>query len=226
MASLCTNHATPVTQPCAAFVAQGASLQRQQVAILRAERVVCSAAEAEVADAAPGEAELPEVVKLDVRVGKILSADKHPDADSLYVEQIDVGEEEPRTIVSGLVKYVPLEQLQGRKVVVLCNLKARNMRGVKSHGMLLCASDAAHENVEPLTPPEGAEVGERVFFGEGNQEQPEAAKENQVQKKKIWEAVQPELKTDDSKVANYKGMTMLTSAGPITAATLPGANIS
>ena len=38
--------------------------------------------------------------------------------------------------------------LQGRLVVVLCNLKARNMRGVKSFGMLLCASDASHENVE------------------------------------------------------------------------------
>jgi aminoacyl tRNA synthase complex-interacting multifunctional protein 1 len=39
-------------------------------------------------------------------------------------------------------------------VVVLCNLKPRNMRGIKSFGMLLCASDEAHENVEPLLPPE------------------------------------------------------------------------
>jgi Putative tRNA binding domain len=42
---------------------------------------------------------------------------------SLYVESIDVGEPEPRTIVSGLVKYVPLEEMQGRSVLVLCNLK-------------------------------------------------------------------------------------------------------
>ena len=42
--------------------------------------------------------------------------------------QIDVGEAEPRTIVSGLVKYVPLEQMQDRSIVVLCNLKPRNMR--------------------------------------------------------------------------------------------------
>lgn len=79
---------------------------------------------------------------------------------------MDVGEAEPRTIVSGLVKYMPLEQMQQRMVIVLANLKARNMRGIKSFGMLLAASDAAHETVEPLTPPEGALPGERVYFEE------------------------------------------------------------
>lgn len=48
-------------------------------------------------------------------MGKIISCERHPDADSLYVEQIDAGDPEgPRTIVSGLVKYVPLEQMQVR----------------------------------------------------------------------------------------------------------------
>ena len=71
--------------------------------------------------------------------------------------------------------------VQDRPVIVLCNLKARNMRGIKSHGMLLCASNATHDQVEPLTPPEGAQVGERVFFGEGGQaRQPEAETPNKV----------------------------------------------
>jgi tRNA-binding EMAP/Myf-like protein len=48
---------------------------------------------------------------------------------------------------------------------VLCNLKPRNMRGIKSHGMLLCASNDAHDAVEPLDPPAEAPVGERVWFG-------------------------------------------------------------
>ena len=65
---------------------------------------------------------------------------QHPDADSLYVEKIDVGEAEPRTVVSGLVQFVPQEDLQDRLVVVLCNLKPQKMRGVESQGMLLCAS--------------------------------------------------------------------------------------
>lgn len=51
-----------------------------------------------------------------------------------------MGEAEPRTVVSGLVQFVPKEELQDRLVVVLCNLKAQKMRGVESQGMLLCAS--------------------------------------------------------------------------------------
>jgi methionyl-tRNA synthetase len=57
-------------------------------------------------------AEEVSVAKLDIRVGLIRKAEKHPDADSLYVEEIDVGEEAPRTVVSGLVKYIPLEEMQ------------------------------------------------------------------------------------------------------------------
>lgn len=65
---------------------------------------------------------------------------KHPEADSLYVEKIDLGEEQPRTIVSGLVNYIPIEEMKDRMVVVLCNLKPAKMRGIESQGMVLCAS--------------------------------------------------------------------------------------
>lgn len=78
--------------------------------------------------------------RLDIRVGKIVEVSKHPDADTLYVEKIDLGEATPRTIVSGLAKYVPLEEMQNRSVAVLCNLKPAKMRGVESQGMVLCAS--------------------------------------------------------------------------------------
>jgi methionine--tRNA ligase beta chain len=66
--------------------------------------------------------------------------EKHPDADSLYVEQIDVGEEAPRTVVSGLAGKIPMEELANALVVVVCNLKPANMRGVKSEAMLMAAS--------------------------------------------------------------------------------------
>ena len=56
--------------------------------------------------------------------------------------------------------------------------------------------------------------------------QPAAAEPNRVQKKKLWEEVQPELKTDGGRVAGFKGHAMTTSAGPVTAATLAGAGIS
>lgn len=52
-----------------------------------------------------------DVSRLDLRIGRIVTARKHPDADTLYVEEVDVGEAALRTVVSGLVKHVPLEQV-------------------------------------------------------------------------------------------------------------------
>ena len=119
---------------------------------------------------------------LDIRVGRVIKAWRHEEADSLYVEQMDVGEAEPRMICSGLVKYIPLDHLQQRNVVVLANLKPRNMRGVKSNGMLMAASDASHENVELLHPPDGSIPGERIWFGSPDDQTnlPDPASPNQV----------------------------------------------
>lgn len=78
--------------------------------------------------------------RLDIRIGKIVEVSRHPDADALYVEKIDLGEPAPRTVVSGLVNFIPIEEMQDRMVVVLCNLKPAKMRGVESQGMVLCAS--------------------------------------------------------------------------------------
>ncbi|GBF97673.1 aminoacyl tRNA synthase complex-interacting multifunctional [Raphidocelis subcapitata] len=184
-----------------------------------------AAAAAGAAAAAASPEELAALAALDIRVGRILACERHPDADSLYVEKIDCGDPDgPRTIVSGLVKYVPLEEMQGRLVVVLANLKARNMRGIKSHGMLLAASNEEHTEVEPLAPPAGAAPGERVWFGE-EREQPAPAEPNAVQKKKHWEAAQPALATDAGRVVTFRGRPMRTSAGPVTAATLARARI-
>ena len=70
-------------------------------------------------------------------VGKVLSVKKHPDADSLYIETIDVGEPEPRQVVSGLVKFMKPEEIDGKLLLVLKNLKPVAMRGVKSFAMVL-----------------------------------------------------------------------------------------
>lgn len=165
---------------------------------------------------------------LDIRVGRIIRAWRHPEAESLYVEEVDVGEAEPRTICSGLVDYVPLDNLQDIKVVVLANLKPRNMRGIKSNGMLMAASNTSHEIVELLLPPEDSVPGERIWFGseEDKDKQTEAATPNQVQKKKIWESVQPHLKTTDEGVAVLGNHPMRTQAGVITCRSLNNANIS
>ncbi|GAB2217898.1 hypothetical protein Droror1_Dr00001112 [Drosera rotundifolia] len=165
---------------------------------------------------------------LDIRVGRVMKAWRHPDAETLYVEEVDLGEVEFRVICSGLVNYVTLEELQDKLVVVLANLKPRNMRGVKSSGMLMAASDASHENVELLVPPESSVPGERIWFGLENEQENQSAAgtANQIQKKKIWELVQPHLKTDASGTAKLGEHVMRTSGGPVVSKSLKHANIS
>ncbi|KAJ8000751.1 hypothetical protein DPEC_G00183590 [Dallia pectoralis] len=149
--------------------------------------------------AAPQEEATVDVSRLDMRVGRIITAEKHPDADSLFVEQVDVGEAGPRTVVSGLVKHIPIDQMQNRMAVLLCNLKPAKMRGVLSQAMVMCASSP--DKVEILDPPSGAMPGDRVTF-QGFPGEPD---KELNPKKKVWETVQPDLRTDGQCVATYKG---------------------
>lgn len=70
----------------------------------------------------------------------MVQVSRHPDAEKLYILQIDLGEGEVRTIISGLVAYVAAEKLDQCLVAVLCNLKPSKMRGILSEGMVLCTS--------------------------------------------------------------------------------------
>lgn len=79
--------------------------------------------------------------KLDIRVAQVVWIDDHPDADKLYQMKVDVGEDEPRSIVAGLKAFYKKEEMLNRKVLCLKNLKPRKLRGIKSEGMLLAADD-------------------------------------------------------------------------------------
>ena len=118
---------------------------------------------------------------------------------------------------SGLAAYVPIEQLAGRRVVVLCNLPSRSMRGVDSDGVVLCAAarDAAtgQRAVEPIAPPAHAHPGERVAFEGLENLPPERSAHAAVA---LWEKCTPELSTDDGGVARYGGRALLASEGPCT----------
>lgn len=87
--------------------------------------------------------------KLELCVGKILEAKKHPKADKLLVFKVDVGTD-VRQIVSGISKWYDPSDLVGKKVVVVKNLQPVKLRGEESCGMLLCAADAADEELELL----------------------------------------------------------------------------
>jgi len=78
--------------------------------------------------------------RVDLRVARITEVEKHPDADKLYIETVDLGGE-TRQIVSGLVPYYRSDELQGRNVLLVTNLKSARLRGVESRGMLLAADD-------------------------------------------------------------------------------------
>ncbi|XP_072112493.1 aminoacyl tRNA synthase complex-interacting multifunctional protein 1a isoform X1 [Mobula birostris] len=140
-----------------------------------------------------------DVSRLDLRIGRIITAKKHPDADSLYVEEVDVGETNPRTVVSGLVKHISIEEMQNRLAVMLCNLKPAKMRGVVSQAMVMCASSP--EKVEILDPPRDALPGDRVTF----ENYPGEPDKELNPKKKIWDQIQPDLSTNEECIATYKG---------------------
>jgi aminoacyl tRNA synthase complex-interacting multifunctional protein 1 len=168
----------------------------------------------------------PQPWQVDLRVGKILNVEKHPDADSLYVESIDVGEAEPRTVVSGLVKHIPIEEMENRWLICVCNLKPAAMRGVKSFAMVLAATDDTGK-LELVEPPKGSSPGDKCYFGNWKDEKPDDVMNP---KKKIWETVQPGLHTTADCRAAWKSdegevHVLRTERGECTVPSVVGAKI-
>ena len=85
---------------------------------------------------------------LDIRVGKVLEVEEHPDADKLFILKVDIGEENPRNIVSGLKSYYEIDELVGRKIIVFVNLKPAKFRGELSEVMILAGEDG--DKIIPL----------------------------------------------------------------------------
>lgn len=77
--------------------------------------------------------------KIALKIAKIVSVEKHPEADKLYIEHLDDGSGNDRVILSGLVPYISADELLGKHVVIVDNLLPRKMRGIESRGMLLAA---------------------------------------------------------------------------------------
>ena len=82
-------------------------------------------------------------MKVDMKTGTITAVDEHPDADKLYVVSIDDGTGVGRTVCAGLKPYYSIEDMVGKTVVFVANLKPRKLRGVMSEGMLLAADDGS-----------------------------------------------------------------------------------
>ena len=84
---------------------------------------------------------IEEFKKVEIVVGKILSVEKVPDTDKLLKLSVDLGEEKPRQIISGIALHFPdLHVLEGRKCMFVANLEPRTIRGLESQGMIFALS--------------------------------------------------------------------------------------
>lgn len=170
---------------------------------------------------------LDDVTRLEIRVGFIIKAWNHPDADTLYCEEIDIGEPQPRKIASGLREHISRENFEGQKVLVLCNMKEKKLRGFPSHGMILCGKKdlpEGREKIELVRPMKDAKIGERVLF-DGLSGEPDLVM-NTKTGKDPFTAVQAGFHVDNNGIAYYKEHKFSTSAGDCTCDTIRGGSIS
>ena len=171
-----------------------------------------------------GKAASNDFEKMDIRVGRIVKAWNHEAADGLFCELIDVGEEKPREIASGLRKFYTLEEMTDRNVLVVCNLKPSKLKGFASHGMVLCASSAT--KVEFVEPAEGSKIGERIFLeGDDPSALAEPASASQVTRKKVFQKVAVDLRVDSSGTAVWQGKKLQSSGGSCQAPTLTNVGV-
>lgn len=96
--------------------------------------------------------------KVKLRIGRVVEAGDHPDADKLILLKVDLGDEQ-RQICAGLRGHYTAEQLLGRNLVIVTNLAPRMMRGIESQGMLLAAVSADRSKVVVLSPESDIDPG-------------------------------------------------------------------
>jgi len=108
------------------------------------------------------EVKFDEWQKTDLRVGKILSVEDHPNADKLYVLEVDLGKLGKKKLVAGLKQYYKPKDLKGKLCVVFTNIEPALLRGVKSEGMVLAAVSEDKSKVVLIQPAKDIELGSRI----------------------------------------------------------------
>ncbi|MEG2540045.1 MAG: methionine--tRNA ligase subunit beta, partial [Clostridium sp.] len=99
--------------------------------------------------------------KIDLRVVKVLECEKVKKADKLFKLTVDLGGE-TRTVVSGIAKHYTPEEMIGKKVILVANLKPAKLRGIESHGMILAASSDDDSILEVVNINKEIETGSQV----------------------------------------------------------------
>eukprot|EP00400_MALV-I_sp_L67-5_P000042 gene42-701_t len=170
----------------------------------------------------PAKRALDDPARLKIVVGEIVKVWPAENSDKLWCELIDVGEKEPRQILSGIRQHVPESTMLGAKVCVLANLKTRKIAGIESQGMVLCASN--DDAVELCNAPAGAKIGEVITFP-GFEGEPDE-KLNEKKGKAPLVEILPHLNTNAKKEACFKDAPFTTSAGTVSCNSKVGAKVS
>lgn len=158
----------------------------------------------------------------DLRVGQVEKVSCHPEADGLFHMIVAIGKHESRSVCAGLRKFMSSEQLQGRKVVLICNLKPRKLRGVESEAMCLAGSAQNSQNekevVVPLTVPANTPIGSFIHAqGLGGER---AVVPGKKLSGKVWDRVVSLLSVVDGN-ASYSGCPMRAEGSMVTCPGLP-----
>jgi len=141
--------------------------------------------------------------RLELRVGIMREVERHPDADKLLVEKVDLGESELRTVVSGIAGTHTPEQLRGNAAVFICNIKPVAMRGVRSQAMVLAAADSEGKNIELVQPPSNCQAGARVLME--NDDGTESADDEMKTDKRAYRQIASQLVTNEKCEATFDG---------------------
>lgn len=165
--------------------------------------------------------------KLDLRVGKILSAEKAPDSEKLFLVKLDIGEDNPRQVITGLQMHYKAEQLNGRSVLAYCNIKPAKLAGLASEAMILAATKdkgADNEQCQLFFCPADSKAGTHVQCGSYEV----GCLSSTVSVKnisKVWAQVQPDLKTDGKCQASFQGTALTLNGKAVTCESLSGVGI-
>lgn len=137
----------------------------------------------------------------------------------LILKKVDIGGD-IRSIVTGLAKFIPDDQLLNQNVVILCNIKPSKLRGHLSEGMIMCAKSG--DVMEPLTPPSNAEPGDLVYCENFERVPVESLRD----KKKLFDPLASDMATNSELIACYQTSYLyIPEKGNIVAKSLKNATI-
>lgn len=158
----------------------------------------------------------------DLRVGKVVELKNKEGSDEIYELKIDLGEKDLRNIGTGLRKYVPAEEINGKFVVVFANLKPKKLGNFVSEGMVLCSYTEDDSKFELPRPNENSKPGDSIFIDGSSAKQTFLAPLND---KKFKKAISL-FKTDSNCIANFDGKKLQTENGNICVKSLANCTIS